>query len=158
MEIIASWLPAVFVLALLANVFYIIKRISAGNKDYQIGAAIALITSYLIFHIEAGVGINGPQMFLTAVLEVGVFTVGLVGALIARYKPAGMFKTVVAVTIAQCCAVFALIVSGAVPNAAAGYGEVILFNGIFILGYAVSAFFFWRSAPGFVKTAEPINA
>ena len=71
------------------------------HHSYRVAAAIALLTSFLLVWVNLAVGIIGNENNPANQMFFGVLAVGLVGALIARFRAAGLARAMVAMAVAQ---------------------------------------------------------
>jgi hypothetical protein len=109
-----------------------------GNKAYRLAVSIALSGAFLLTWVNLAVGIIGNEGNLANLMFFAVPLVGMVGALIARFKPRGMARALVATAIIQLLvAVIALI---------AGWGNAIILTGFIILMWLTSAHLFRKAA------------
>jgi hypothetical protein len=96
-----------------------------GGAAYRAGVAVALGTGVLLAWVNAAVGLIGSEGDPVNRLYAGVLGVGLIGAAMARLRPAGMARAMLATALAQALvAVFALaggfVPAGAAPGLVAG--------------------------------------
>jgi hypothetical protein len=78
-------------------------------------------------------------------MYIGVLAVGFIGAIIARFQPHGMARTLFATALAQALvAVIALIAKLGSPLS--GPGEILILNGFFIALWVGSALLFRRTS------------
>jgi hypothetical protein len=111
-----------------------------GRRAYRAGVAVALATSFLTVWTtivrDDGTGIG----FFLVIMAAGV------GGLAAWFTPAGMARTMLGVAVMQ--ASFALAIATAPSTASLPDGglRTLLFSGMFVLLWVVSAAFFHASA------------
>ena len=76
---------------------FIVRK--SGSLAYRFGAALALIAAFLTIWVNAAVGMigDGPYNLLFG----GVLLIALIGAIVARFEPAGMARAMVVAAIAQ---------------------------------------------------------
>lgn len=109
----------------------------SGSLAYRIGAVVALITVFLTIWVNGAAGMIGSEGNPYNFLFLGVVLVGLVGAVFARFRPAGMARAMAVTAAAQ---------------AAAGAGGLFtdMRGGVFSIGFAapwlMAAFLFWLAA------------
>jgi hypothetical protein len=119
---------------------------------YRLGIAIALVSTGLLVWLSLGVGIIGQDGDPANAMYLGVLAVGVVGAAIARIRPRGMARTLVAMAVAQAVvAAIALIARLGLPWS--GPLEIVLLNAIFVALFCGSAWSFSRAADE--STATP---
>lgn len=82
------------------SAYEVATRLS-GNTLYRLGFAVAIVLGFLLVWINLAVGIIGDEDNLANVVFAGVLAVGLVSALVGRFKAAGMSRAMVATGIAQ---------------------------------------------------------
>lgn len=100
---------------------------------YRVAIGIALVSSFLLFWVNAAVGIIGSEGQAVNLLYALVFPVGIIGAFIVKLKAGGMARTLFAMAIVQMLVpVVALIIW---PPPAISWSPGVL--GVFVL----SAFF-----------------
>ena len=115
------------------------------NMAYRGGAALALLTAFLLVWLSLGVGIIGRDGDPANLMYFGVLLVGGVGAGIARFRARGMVGALVAMTIVQ--AVIALVaVVGRLGYPWSGALELLGLNGVFVMLWLASAGLFYRAA------------
>ena len=144
-----AWDLADFVVAfaLLVGTGILYERIArkADHISYRLAAGIALAAALLLVWINLAVGIIGSEGNPANLMYVGVLAVGIIGALLARFKPLGMAHTMVACALALVLvAVIALVARLGTPSS--GPMEILGVNGIFVALFAGSALLFRRAA------------
>lgn len=117
------------------------------NTAYRLAVAIALGAALILVWLSLGVGIIGADGDPANRMYFGVLAVGIVGALIARFRPRGMAHTLIAAALAQALVlVIALIARLGQPYS--GPLELLGLNGFFIALYVGSAWLFRNAARG----------
>ncbi len=82
----------------------------AGNIAYRAAFGIALAAAFLLVWLTGAVGIIGTEDDNANLMYVGVLAVGIIGAIVARFRPHGMARALFATALAQALvAVIALI-------------------------------------------------
>ena len=124
-------------LAIVCGGYELATRLS-DSSAYRAGAAVAIGTGFLTIWVNLAVGMLGSEDNPANLLFGGVLLVGVIGALIARFRPQGMAHAVLATALAQAAmTVYALV---------GGYSEVVLHIGFFILPWLLSAALFRKAA------------
>ncbi len=114
-------------------------RVARGNAAYRAGAAVAIAGALVMVWINLAVGIIGGEDNPANLVFFIVLALGAAGALITRFQPAGMARTLRLVAALQ-----AVI---AIGIAASGAGMAIaLFCLLFSLAWGISAHLFARAA------------
>ena len=107
------------------------------NTTYRVAVAIVVAAALLLFWMSGAVAAEedspGPMFF-------GPLVVGIIGALIARFRPQGVVRALFAAALAQ--ALFAVIAMIAWQQ----YVEISVLNGFFIALWVGSAMLFRQAA------------
>ncbi len=108
-----------------------------GTIAYRAAVGLALVAALILVWMNLAVGTEDDSPGL---LLFGVLVVGIIGAIIARFRPHGMARALFATALAQALvAVIAMI-------AWEQYFEILILNGFFIALWAGSALLFRRAA------------
>ena len=114
----------------------IVKRTININGAYRVAVGIAVAAALLVVWMHGAVATEddspGPMFF-------AVLVVGIIGAIIARFRPQGMARALYATAIAQ--ALVALIAMIAWKQ----YFEILILNGFFIALWIGSALLFRKA-------------
>ena len=95
-----DFLVAGALLAAVGGTYALAARMS-GNTAYRTAVVVALGAALVLFWVNAAVGIIGDENNDANMLYLGVLAVGVVGALLARFRPSGMSRALIATAIAQ---------------------------------------------------------
>lgn len=116
----------------------------AGSMAYKLAVAIACVTGFLVFWVNAAVGIIGEDNPANVLFGV-VFFIGILGAVHARLAPKGMADTLFAMAITQMLVpVAGLFIDPG--NFSPGVPGVFLLNAFFAAAWIVSGLLFRRAA------------
>ena len=111
---------------------------------YRFANGLAVTAACLLIWLSLGVGIIGKDDDPANMMYFGVIAVGIIGAIISRFRPMGMARTLLAMALAQALvALIALIAGLGLPWS--GPAEIIMLNGIFIGMFLGSAWLFKRA-------------
>jgi len=118
----------------------------SANRNYRIAVAVALATAFILVWASGAVGIVGHENNSANLLFAGVVAVGIVGAVIARFKPSGMARALIATAVAQVvvAAIAMAFYSGA--TAPALPRDLLIATAFFTMLWLVSAWMFGKSA------------
>lgn len=146
-----AWGPESFVVAwvLMAGVgfAYQLVTLKAVGRSYRVATGIALAAGFLILWINGAVGIIGSEDNPANLLFAGALATGAIGAVIARFKPAGMAWALSATALAQFLVpVVALLIWR--PDFSPGVVHVFVLNFVFVLLFATAAWLFRHAARG----------
>lgn len=120
--------------------FELIARV-ARSGVHLIAAAIAVGTAFLLVWANLAVGIIGSEGHPANLMYLGVLATGVIGAAVARLRPAGMARALIAVAVGQ-----ALVAAIAPVVLRAGWEKTLVANGVFIALWLVSALLFRKAA------------
>lgn len=116
-----------------------------NTTAYRLATAVAVGTALILIWLSLGVGIIGKDGDPANRMYFAVIAVGIIGALIARFRPSGMSRALLTMAVAQ--TVIALIaLFGGLGRPWSGPLELTLLNGFFIAMFAASAWLFRRAA------------
>ncbi|MGF7118372.1 hypothetical protein J2749_001359 [Methanobacterium oryzae] len=110
---------------------------------YRIAFGIGLAGAFLLFWVNGAVGIIGDSQSVNLMYG-AVFAVGIIGSLVARFKPRGMARTLFAVALTQMLVpVIALIIwPPSIISWAPSVLGVFVLNAFFAMLFVVSAVLF----------------
>jgi hypothetical protein len=110
----------------------------SGDAAYRVGVGVALVAAFLLVWVNGAVGIIGSENNDANLMYGGVLAVGIIGAIIARFKPEGMARALFATALAQTLvAVIALV--GRLGAPYSGPLEIVGINGFFVALFVGSA-------------------
>jgi hypothetical protein len=117
-----------------------------GNAAYRSAATVALAATFLLVWINAAVGVIGSEQEDANLLYGGVLAVGLVGAVIVRFRPAGLARAMAATAFAQAAVPVIAPISGAASTALTWSPEALVLTSLFAAMWLLSAWLFRRAA------------
>jgi hypothetical protein len=127
------------------GVTYELAARMTGNSAYRAAVGVALAAAFILVWLSLGVGIIGRDGDPANLMYFGVLAVGIIGALIARFRPRGMAHALFATALAQTwVAVIALIAGLGYPWS--GPLELSALNGFFVVLWLISAWLFRKAA------------
>src|SRR5688572_31081806 len=71
------------------GLMYELAARKAGNIAYRAAVGVALAAALLLVWLNLAVGVIGTENDLANVMYIGVLAVGIIGAIIARFRPHG---------------------------------------------------------------------
>lgn len=152
-----AWGPADFALAgaLLLGTGFAYQRAarSSAGIAHRAAVAVALGAGLLLVWINLAVGIIGTEDDPANLMYVGVLAVGIIGALIARFRPQGMARALTAAALAQAL-VTAIALAAGSGAPASGPLEIVAVNALFIALFVGSALLFRHAAREGSSTRE----
>lgn len=85
---------------------------ATGSRAYRAAVGIALAAAFVLVWANAAVGIIGSEDNPANAMYHGVLAVGIAGAFIARFRPQGMARAMVATAVAQVLVAVIALVAG----------------------------------------------
>ena len=116
-----------------------------GASAYRAAVGLAIGSALLLGWVNAAVGIIGSEDNDANLLYGGVLLVGVIGAMIARFQPAGMARALIAAAIVQTL-IAVITLTGRLGPAHGGPLEIVTMNGVFVALFVGSAVLFWKAA------------
>ncbi len=141
-EFIFAWI----VIVCFGLVYVFVSR-KMNNSSYRFAVGIAVVTGFLLFWVNAAVGMIGEDNPANLMYG-GVLLIGLVGALIARFQPKVMSLTLFLMALAQMLVptIAIIIWPPEVVSWSPGVFRVFVLNAFFALLWIGSALLFRRAA------------
>jgi hypothetical protein len=116
-----------------------------ARNAYRAAVGIALTAAFILVWSSLGLGIIGADGDPANLMYFGVLAVGIVGALVARFRPHGMARALFATALAQSLvAAIALVLGLGLPWSPPV--ELLALNGFFVALFVGSALLFRHSA------------
>ena len=118
----------------------------ATRSAYRLALCAAIATPLLLLWIIGAVGLIGVEGDPFDRVYGGVIAVGVAGALIARFRPRGMARAMVAAACAQAVVAAIALIIGKQHSPVSSVVEILGLNGFFVALWLVSARLFVRAA------------
>jgi hypothetical protein len=118
----------------------------AGNVAYRVAAGVALAAALLLVWASLAVGVIGEEGDPADLMYLGVLAVGIVGAAVARFRPPGMARALLAMALAQMSVAAIALVAGKHQVPISSVSEILGLNGFFAALFIGSALLFRRAA------------
>jgi hypothetical protein len=112
------------------------------NTAYRFAVGVALASAFLLVWVNGAVGIIGSEDNNANLVYFGVLAVGIIGAIMARFRPAGMARALVATALAQALVAVIALTTGMQHSPAGSVSQIIILNGFFIAMFLGSAWLF----------------
>jgi hypothetical protein len=116
-----------------------------NRNAYRAAVGVALAAAFILVWLSLGVGVIGADGDPANMMYFGVLAVGLIGAIIARFRPHGMARALFATALAQASVALIALIFGL------GYPwspplEILVLNGFFVALFVGSALLFRYAA------------
>jgi len=118
----------------------------SGNVDFRVAAAIALALGFVTIWFTGAAGVIGSEGDGANLLFGGVLAVALVGALLARFRAAGMAWAMGAAAVAQVLVPVVAAAADLSPPSLVWAPEVLILTAAFTALWLASAWLFRRAA------------
>ncbi|WP_395825711.1 hypothetical protein [Archangium minus] len=113
-----------------------------GNKAYRAAVGVALAAAFILVWMNLAVGLIGSEENPANLMYGGVLVVGILGAIIARFRPHGMALSLVGTALAQVLVVVIALIVGLAYN----LGDTLMLTGFFVALWLTSARLFRKAA------------
>ena len=115
-------------------------------KAYRLAIFAASATAFLLMWVIGAVGLIGIEGDPFDLIYGGVLAVGVIGAMIAGFRPQGMARAMVATALAQALVVVIALIAGKHHVAVSSVPEIVFSNGFFVALWLGSARLFSSAA------------
>jgi len=133
--------------AIVALAYFFLSRRSRDTA-YRAAAGVALAASFVLVWINGAVGIIGSENNDANLLFFGVLAVGVIGAVIARFRATGMARALVATAAAQALVAAIAVTAGWGSDGPVWPRDILLLTAFFVALWLVSAGLFRTAARG----------
>ena len=124
---------------------YVLVARKTGNIAYRFAVGVSLAAAFILVWVNLAVGVIGTEDDPANSMYAGVLAVGIIGAIVARFRPHGMAHALFATALAQASvAVIALIFGLGSPWSPPV--EILAVNGFFVALFVGSALLFRYAA------------
>lgn len=120
------------------------KRMS--GHEYRAAFGLALATAFMLIWSNLAVGIIGSEDESANLMYLAVLTVGLIGAILARFQPRGMARVLFAMAFVQALITVIALLAGMHRIADSSVTELVNINFVFIALWVGSAALFQRAS------------
>ncbi len=128
---------------------YILLTRKAINKTYRAGVAVGLFAGLFLIWVNLAVGIIGSEDNPVNIIYFGVIGIGIVGAVMSRFKPYGLSLTMFAVSIALLLIAVVVLIYAGTQGADFTVDKIMTYigvHGLFIMLFFISGILFRQSA------------
>ena len=122
------------------------KEVGFVYNSYKLAVGLALTTALILVWVIGAVGALGADGDPADLMYIGVFAVGIVGAIIARLQPRGMARTMRAMAVAQMLVAVVALILGQQHLPYMSVSEILSLNGFFAALFLGSARLFRKAA------------
>jgi hypothetical protein len=119
---------------------------SGGNVAYKAAAGLALVAALLLVWVNLAVGIIGEPNERLNVMYLAVIAVGIAGSAIARLRPEGMARALLATAVTQAGIAVVALIAGRSEAPGSSVSDIVGVNAFFIALFIGSAWLFRRAA------------
>jgi hypothetical protein len=120
-----------------------------GNTAYRSAAGVAIVAGVVLVWLNLAVGLIGSEDHPANLMYGGVLAVGGIGTVVARCKPGGMARALLATALAQA------LVGGIALVAGSGSNDIVPLTGLFAAMWLSSAWLFRKAAREQALAAAP---
>ena len=135
------------ILLLLAGAVILFTVKSRRPMSYRIGALVAVLSILLMIMVCGAVGLIGDETHPANLLLLCIPASGLFGAAVFRFRPDGLYRTLVVMALAQVLISAVALSEGWGASSDVWPWDVIIGNGAFAAAWLFSAAMFRASRP-----------
>jgi hypothetical protein len=128
------------------GVIYTLAKRRAGSTAYRFAVSVALAAAFILIWVNAAVGIIGDESNHANMMYFGVLAVGIIGAIIARFQPHGMVRTLYATALAQALVAVIALIAGLGSTGPIWPWDILILTGFFAALWLISAWLFRNAA------------
>lgn len=118
----------------------------AGNLAYRAAVGIAIATALFLVWMVGALGVIGETGDRADLMYLGVLAVGIVGAIVARFRPEGMARALLATALVQGLVAVIALIAGKHEAAISSVAEILGLNAMFVALFIASAWLFRHAA------------
>lgn len=134
---------------------YVLVARKAGSIAYRAAVGVALAAAFILVWATGAVGVIGTEDNPANLMYIGVLAVGIIGAIIARFRPPGMARVLFATALAQGLVAVIAVIAGLGATTLNGPAEILIINGFFVALFVGSALLFRYAARETLAGARP---
>ena len=135
-----------------AGVIYTFVRRKSDNTTYRFAMGVALAAAFILIWVTGAVGIIGNENNDANIMYFGVLAVGIIGAIIARFRASGMVRTMYATAIAQVGAAVVALIAGWGSSGPIWPKDILALTAFFVALWLLSADLFRKVSRGQAPT------
>jgi phosphoglycerol transferase MdoB-like AlkP superfamily enzyme len=117
-----------------------------SKSAYRVAIGLGVAASLFLLMLIGAVGVIGVEGDPFDFVYFGVVGIGVVGALIARFRARGMVYALFSMALAQAVVVAVALIIGKQDSPVSSVTEIVGLNGFFIVLFVASALLFRRAA------------
>ena len=131
-------------LAMACGTYEVAARIT-GNRAYRAAVGVAIGAAFILVWMNLAVGIIGTEDNPANLMYRGVLAIGIVGAVIARFQPHGMARTLVATALVQALVGVIALIAGLGSTGPTWPWNIMMLTGFFAALWLISAWLFRKA-------------
>lgn len=122
------------------------EAMKTNNTAYRAAVGVALAAALFLLWLMGAVGVIGVEGDRADLMYFGVLAVGVIGAIVARFRAQGMTRALFATAFAQALVAVIALIEGKHQAPISSVAEILGLNGIFVALFIGSAWLFRRAA------------
>ena len=127
------------------GVTYWLAARQSHNKMYRFAVCVSLAAAFILVWVNGAVGIIGNESNDANMMYFGVLAVALIGAIISRFQPLGLSRTLYATAAAQVLVAVIAVIAGLGSAGPVWPRDVLILTAFFTVLWILAAWLF-RSA------------
>jgi hypothetical protein len=122
------------------------EAMKTDNTAYRSAVGVALAAALILVWLMGAVGVIGVEGDRADLMYFGVLAVGIIGAIVARFRPHGMARALFAMALAQAAVAVIALLAGKHQSPISSVAEILGLNAIFVALFVASAWLFRQAA------------
>jgi len=128
------------------GVIYTLVRRTSDNTTYRFAVGVALAAGFILIWVNGAVGIIGDESNDANMMYLGVLAVAVIGAIVARFQPHEMVRTMYVTALAQVVVGVIALSFGLGSAAPVWPKDILILTGFFVALWLLSARLFQKVA------------
>jgi hypothetical protein len=122
------------------------EAMKTDKTAYRSAVGVAIAAALILVWLMGAVGVIGVEGDRADLMYFGVLAVGIIGAIVARFRPLGMARALFAMALAQALVAVIALLAGKHQSPISSVAEILGLNAIFVALFVASAWLFRQAA------------
>ena len=131
-----------------ARLTYELAARTMANIAYRAAVGVAVSAALILVWVNLAVGLIGTEDNPANLMYIGVLAIGIIGAIIARFRPQGMARTLVATALAQTLVAVIALIARFGSTGPIWPQDILMSTAFFDTLWLISAWLFRKAARG----------
>jgi hypothetical protein len=119
-------------------------KLRMQRRPYKYAVGLALGATFILLYLILAVGVIADEGDRADMMYLGVFAIGIIGAIVSRFRPRGMARALFGMAVAQAVVAVIALITG--MNGLNPVLEIVILNAFFVALFVGSAWLFRQAA------------